>query len=112
MTVRSKYETDQGDIRPIRLSPEKITAGGPAPTGTVDDIRIFVAASGSTRQKTTLVARRAIYTRTDPVGSTGRVATQTLYIPILTPLQVASMPATLDYKGKSDWSLSGIIAEG
>ena len=109
---RVKYETETGDVRYMRLSAKKIAVAGTPPTGTVDDVRFYVTADGSTRGKNKLVARRAVFTRSDAVGTTGRVSTQTVRIPILTKDAVSGFPNSITYNGKSDWELSGFIAEG
>lgn len=109
---RVKYETDTGDIRYMRLSAKKAAVAGTPPAGTVDDVRFYVTADGSKRGKNTLVARRAVYNRSDAVGTTGRLSFQTVRIPILNKDDVLTVPGSINYNGKTDWELVDVISEG
>ena len=83
--LRSRYESDAGNIHPIRVQPENIAANinsaNAAPTGDID-VAISARVSGGSRQLG-LTARkiRHAFTATPP---TGYAADSIVTIPILT----------------------------
>ena len=83
--VRSRYESDVGNIHPIRVQPETLAAtlgsANAAPTGGID-LSISAKVSGSSRSLG-LTARkvRVVFTGTPP---TGYKAESPISIPILT----------------------------
>lgn len=107
-----KYLTDSGAVFQIRISTAKAAFAGAEPAGAIDDLRFNVTAQGSKRKKNSLIARNVVYTRSDAVGTTGRVSVQSVTIPILDPANLATAPATINYQGKSDWKISTSNSEG
>ena len=96
-----RYETDSGQIVRVRLSTDKAAYAGPEATGTLTDNRLRVAAAGSTRQSTRLIARCLIYTFSEPTPG-GLKAIKTVRFPILTKATFAAAPpATVEYKGRT-----------
>lgn len=95
--IAAKYETNSGDIQPIRIQPETVTTWNPQPAGAVN-IGLRARATGSPRRYGTTA--RIVYGvwTTAPagyeVGSSVRV-------PILTPTAFDSirLDASLAYNG-------------
>lgn len=83
---RSRYQTDEGEIHPIRVQPETILANvgaaNTAPTGSVTQSAFAKVSKG--RREYGIGARSVsvIFTATPPVGYK---LDQTYRIPILTP---------------------------
>lgn len=90
--IRSRYESDAGNIHPIRIQPETADATigsvNAAPAGAVD-VPISARVSGGSRQ-IGLTARkvRLAFTGTPP---TGYAANSVVTIPILTPARFNSV---------------------
>lgn len=84
--VRSRYESDAGNVHPIRVQPETIAAtigsANTAPAGTID-LSISAKVSGG-RRELGLIARkvRLAFTGAAP---TGYAEDSIVSIPILTP---------------------------
>lgn len=97
-----KYETDDGVVVQIRLSTEKGAIAGAAPAGEIEQAGWFIAAAGSTRNRTRRIARAWIYSESiATVGDEG-VLVKSYRFPKLTPTAFnGSPPATLPYKGKT-----------
>lgn len=107
---RSKYEADNGDIRPITLSAARLAVAGTPPGGDIDNIE-DVTVSKTRRQHGTkpryVVLSREVEGATEP-------ATKSTMLPVLTPTAFASAAfaegATVTYGG-FDWEIVGKVGE-
>jgi hypothetical protein len=102
--VRSRYESDAGNIHPIRVQPETIAASigsaNTAPTGAID-VAISARVSGGSRQLG-LTARRVRLAFTAGVP-TDYAEDSVVSIPILTPavFNAIAVGQTGTYLGQS-----------
>jgi len=90
---RTKYEADNGDIHPIRVQPETLTAtlGGAAnaaPAGAITNTQL-VRVSGS--PKAYGIKARSVTLLTDDTPPAGYKPNSYLTIPVLTPARYNSL---------------------
>lgn len=83
--IRTKYETDDGDIHPIILKPATYTVAGAPPTGAVtQNIKAMVS-----KGKRMYGIRPRGLTLGRTVGTDPDTFTKTRFLPILTPADFA-----------------------
>lgn len=107
-----KYETDDGVVAQIRLSTAKGNLAGAPPAGDIDQAGWFVAAAGSTRNRTRRIARAWIYSRSiETVGNEG-VLVKSIRLPKLTPAAFNAAPPTTQEYGGDEYTFVDKKAEG
>lgn len=84
--VRSKYEADNGDIHPIRVQPETLTANlGAANSAPVSDVDVSLFASARKSKRSYGLGARTVRVRFTATAPTGYAQNQILSVPVLTP---------------------------
>lgn len=98
--VLSRYERVNGDVHPIRVQPETITAWNPAPAGaTTSDIRAKV--SGTSREIGLTARKVRISFGANPPGDYAPFSS--ISLPVLTPAAFAALEEgdVVQYQGTS-----------
>jgi hypothetical protein len=91
------YNSDAlGNVK-IRMSAAKLPLAGTPPTGTRSEV--FAEVSGSRRKRTGVRARG--FTWSTNVGSDAVPNMRYIFVPVLDPLSVSTIPNNLDYKGRT-----------
>lgn len=102
--TRTKYESDEGDIYAIRLSPDYAAKAGAAPTGAVTSpIRAKVSKGN---REFGIRPRGVTLART--LGTAPDTFVKTTFLPVLTPTAFSSSTFALDAKisiGSTEWTV-------
>lgn len=104
--VTARYETDGGDVRPVKVQPETIIAGtNPEGTGTL--LGTLVRVSGGKR-RIGLKARSMTLKQNLGAPINGFQPTRTITLPVFTPASFATLTIgqAVTYSG-SAWEVSG-----
>lgn len=108
--VNTKYESDSGDIHPIRLRPDTNAVVGTAPAGAVNN-NIRVKVSKGSRQFG-IKPRGVVISRTR--GTAPDTFQVTQFIPVLSASAFGNSPfslgSTISYKGVS-WTVVSLKSE-
>lgn len=103
--VLSKYETDGGDIRPIKVQPETITAWNIAPAGAASGSLVRVSGS---RRRIGIKARSVTLRQNVGAAVAGYQPTRPITLPVLTlaDFNGLTIGEEVQYQG-SAWTVSG-----
>lgn len=100
--VLSKYEADNGDIHPIRVQPETLSANvGAANTAPTGSVTVGLFASARKNRRAYGLGARAVRVRFTGAVPDDYAPNQVLTVPVLTPTAFASaiIGATGTYLG-------------